>query len=210
MKRAMDPVRKLDSDKQPFAFTTCRRMFADMVKRQKLLTSKESLPREVYDLIILSFSLATDQAGTAVALRALQRHFGLYPNEETARTVVMQLARCGLVDEFGNKPKRLRSPVTKERIANVTRILEMFKDQRIEVLAEQGIAYDRLRGVARSEESLLLLSDLLRYVAKARIAAEERFSYNTATASEIAAQQMGVPDCVPWVAHGKGEAEEVM
>jgi pentatricopeptide repeat protein len=209
MKRAMDPIRGLDPDRRPVNFTTCRKLFADMVERGPLLTSKETLPREIYDLIILSFSLRMDQAGTAVALRALQRHFGLYPDEETARTVVMQLARFGLVDEFGRKLKRINrhSAVTKERIANVTRILEMFKNQRIEILAQQGIVFDQLRGDARSEESLLLLSDLLRYVARARIAAEERPNYNAAMASKRAAEQMGVPDCVPWVAHSKGEAE---
>jgi pentatricopeptide repeat protein len=209
MKRAMDPIIGLKPDKQPASFTTCRKLFADMVGRETLLTSKEHLPREVYNLVILSFSLALDQVGTAVALRALQRYFGMYPNEETARTVVMQLARFGLADEFGNKPKRLdlQSPVTKERIANVTRILGTFKNQRIEVLAQQGIVYDQLRGPARSEESLLLLSDLLRYVARARIAAEERHNYNAAIASERAAEQMGVPDCVPWVENSKGEVK---
>jgi hypothetical protein len=207
MKRALDPVLGSKPGKQPVSFTTCRRLFADMVERRSLLSGKERLPQELYDLIILSFSLALDQAGTAVALRALQRHFGRYPNEETARTVLMQLARFGMEDESGNKPKRfdLQSPVTKERLANVTRILDTFKKHRIEDLSHQGLIFDQLRGRARSEESLLLLSDLLRHVARARIVSEERHNYNAAIASTGAAEQMGVPDCMPWVAHGDGE-----
>jgi len=206
MKKALDPLITSKPDKQS-SFNTCRRLFADMMERRELWIGKQRFSRELYDLIILSFSLALDQVGTAVALRALQRHFGRYPNEETARTVLMQLARFGLVDEFGNKPKRLdlQSPITKERLANVTKILETFKNQRIEVLSQQGIVFDQLQGRARSEESLLLLSDLLRHVARARIAAEERHDYNTAIASVGAADQMGVPDCVPWVAHSDSE-----
>jgi hypothetical protein len=91
----------------------------------------------------------------------------------------------------------------------VTRILEKFREQRVEVLSQQGIAFDELQGDAKAEEMLLLLSDLLRYVAHARITAEQRHNYNAAIASKTAAEQMGVPDCVPWVAYNQGEIEVV-
>lgn len=193
--------------KQPGSFTTCRRLFADMVER----ADKEGFPRDIYDLIVSSFSLALDQTGTAVALQAMQRYFGVYPDDSTARTIVLQLARLGLTNESGDKPKRfnLRSPEAKQRIDNVTRILERFYDQRKEVLVQQGVVFDELDGDAKAEELLLLLSDLLRYVSQARIAAEQRHSYNATTASQTAAEQMGVPECVPWVAHNKGEIDLV-
>jgi pentatricopeptide repeat protein len=195
------------ASKQSTSFPPCRRLFADMVERG----SKDDLPREIYNLVILSFSLTLDQAGTAVALRALQRNFGMYPDEETAHIIVKQLARLGLTNELGDTPRRLnlRSSETRKRIHNVTRILEKFRVQRVEVLAEQGIVFDELKGDAKAEEFLLLLSDLLRYVAQARIAAEQRHNFNAAIASKTAAEQMGVPDCVPWLAHEKGEVEIV-
>ena len=202
LKKAMDPVRTSSSKQQPESFITCRKLFADMMERG----GKEGLPQEVYDLIILSFSHAFDQTGTAVALRALQQRFGMYPTLETTRTIVLQLARLGLTDDRGIKPKRLniRKPLTQERIATVTRILEKFREQRVEVLSQQGIAFDELQSDAKAEEMLLLLSDLLRYVAHARITAEQRHNYNAAIASKTAAEQMGVPDCVPWVAYNQG------
>jgi pentatricopeptide repeat protein len=207
LKTAMDPVRTSPSKQQPEFPITCRNLFADMMDRG----GKEGLPQEVYDLIILCFSHAFDQTGTAVALRALQQRFGMYPTVETTRTIVLQLARLGLTDDRGIKPKRLnlRSSLTQERIANVTRILETFREQRVEVLSQQGIAFDELQGDAKAEEMLLLLSDLLRYVAHVRIAAEQRHNYNAAIASKTAAEQMGVPDCVPWVAYNQGEIEVV-
>lgn len=203
----MKKATEMTSARQRQSFASCRRLFADMMERG----GKEGLPQDIYDLIILSFSSAVDQTGTAVALRALQQRFGMYPTLETTRTIVLQLARLGLTDEAGKKPKRLnmRSPLTKERIANVTKVLEMFREQRIDVLSQQGIEFEELSPDAKAEEMLLLLSDLLRYVAHARISAEERHNYNAAIAAKTAAEQMGVPDCVPWVAHDVGELEVV-
>jgi pentatricopeptide repeat protein len=207
LKSALDPVRTSSSKQQPESFITCRKLFADMMERG----GKEDLPQEVYDLIILSFSQAFDQTGTAVALRALQQRFGMYPTGQTTQTIVLQLARLGLTDDGGIKPKRLnlQSPFTRERIANVMTILEKFREQRVEVLSQQGIAFDELQGDAKAEEMLLLLSDLLRYVADARLTGEQRHNYNAAIASKTAAEEMGVPDCAPWVAYNQGEIEVV-
>jgi len=192
---------------QPANFTTCRRLFADMMERG----GRVALTRETYDLIILSFSHSLDQTGVAVALRALQRRFGMYPTMETTRVLVIQLARLGLTNDDGSRPKRLNlnSPLMKARLAGVMEILEMFRDQRIEALLQQGVVFDELEGDAKAEEMLLLLSDLLRYVVHAKISAEERHNYDATIASKTAAEQMGVPDCVPWIAHDNGKSEAV-
>ena len=204
MKKTTNPLTELSSARQ-MGFTTCRRLFADMMERG----SEDGLSQETYDTIILSFSQMSDQAGIAVALRALQRRFGLYPTMETTRTIVLHLARLGLTDDAGAKPKRLniKSALLKERLTRVTDILEMFRDQRVEVLLQQGIVFDKLEGDAKAEEMLLLISDLLRYVAHAKISAEERHNYNASIASKTAAEQMGVPDCVPWMAHDNCKSE---
>ncbi|KAE9381722.1 hypothetical protein N431DRAFT_491042 [Stipitochalara longipes BDJ] len=206
MKKATSPLIGRPSAR-PVSFTTCRRLFADMMERG----GKEDLTQETYDSIILSFSHALDQPGIAVALWALQRRFGMYPTMETIRIIMLQLTRLGLTNDVGSKPRRLnlRSSLTQERLAHVTGILETFRDQRIEVLLQQGIVFDELEGDAKAEEMLLLVSDVLRYVAHARIAAEERHNYNAAIASEIAAEQMGVPEYVPWTAHDDGKSEAV-
>lgn len=205
MKKHLDPVVGSKPNLNPSNFTTHRRLFAQMVERKPILTRKESLPRELYDLIITCFSYAQDQAGTAVALRALERQFNMFPREDTARTIVLQLARLGLVNEHGGKPRRLNlnNGITQERISNVTKVLQAFKKQRVEALQQQGISFEKLQGDAKLEETLVLLSDLLRYAAHARNDGKE---YSVSEASKQAAQKMGVPDCAPWAAHNGAEA----
>jgi hypothetical protein len=201
MKMSHDPaVSKLD--KQYPKFATCRNLFAEMIKHIPATSETNPFPRELYELIILSFSLAEDQAGTAVALRALQRYYNIYPSEETARAIVLQLARLGFADEAGLKPKRLNisSLVTNERITQVTKILGAFKTHRAEALLQHGIVFDQLQGEERLEETLLLLSDLLRYATQARLSGEERHNYNAALASKAAAEQMNAPECA-WTPH---------
>lgn len=209
MKRALLPIKthSIHGIRKWESVTSCRQLFADMMTRG----FKESLPRDLYNLIIRSFTLDSDQVGTAVALRALQRHFGMYPDEETTRIIVRNLAPIGLIDQFGNKPSKfsMRAPALKGRIANVTRLLETFMNQRIEVLSQQGIIFNALDGDAKAEEMLLLLSDLLRYVAQAKLAAGVEHNWDAVLASETAAEKMGVPECVPWVAHIKSEVENV-
>lgn len=175
-----------------------RTMFAEMTKWAPRLNQKGNLRRELYDIIILSFSLAQDQAGTAVALRALQRHFNMLPNENTVRTIVLQLTRAGFKDEHGRTPRRLnlkKSAVVKERVAQVTRLLEDFKKKRVDALLEQGIVFEELPGDTKLEESLILMSELLRHVTQIRL----QEGKSVAQLSEAAAKDMGVADCAVWV-----------
>jgi pentatricopeptide repeat protein len=200
MKKASDPVSK-GSHK---AFATCRTLFAEMVKRTTNLIKGDKMPRELYDEIILSFSLAEDQVGTAVALRALQRLFNLYPAESTVRTVVLQLSRLRLRNAAGSRPRRLNlNKATKNRIAQITEVLASFKDQRAEELLRQGIHFQDLQGEQRCEESLHLLSNLLRYVYQAKVNGLEAPSISEA--SKLAAEQMGVLDCDPWSEENGGK-----
>jgi pentatricopeptide repeat protein len=200
MRRTLDPVKATFKDKLPADFPTCREVFADMVANISALTQKGEIPRDLYELVIQSFCFAQDQPGTAVALRALERDFHAFPNPETGRTIVLSLARLGLVNEAGKKPRRLDlgSSITKARIEGVTRILQLFKSQREEALLEQGIVLDQMEGDERLEETLNMLSDLLRYSAEMRFA-EKVPKYNALEACIKAAEEMGVPDCAPWV-----------
>ena len=213
MKSASNPVLS-HFVQQARTFTTCRQLFAEMVKRMPTLPWDKNrhraypFPRDLYESIILCFSLTQDQAGTAVALRALQRYYKIFPSEETARTVVLQLARLGFEDEIGNKPIRLKldNAKTKERVANVTKILSSFKARRTETLSQRGIVFAELRDDEKLEESLLLMSDLLRYAAQAKIAGEKRHNYDAATASIAAAEQMNATECAVWASLSGSDA----
>lgn len=196
MKRAKDPVLIRESRRDNF--TTCRYLFAEMVQRAASLTGKEPFPRQLYDLIITSFGLSDDQPGTAVALRALQKYFNMYPNEDTVRSIILQLARVGHVNAAGIRPRRLNlNSATKERINQVTKVLQTFKRAREDLLAQQGVMFDELNDQGKLEESILLLSDLLRYVAQSRIIDGTEISH-ASQLSKIAAEEMAVPDCVVW------------
>lgn len=193
MKKATDPVSK--GSHRPFA--TCRSLFAEMVSRKSDLNRGGKIHRELYDEIILCFSLAEDQVGSAVALRALQRLFNMYPNEKTVRTIVLQLSRLRLRNAAGSRPRRLDlNKATKARIAQVTEVLAAFKDQRTEELLQHGIKFEELPEEAKLEESLLLLSSLLRYVYESKMSGLDAPS--ASEVSRLTAEQMGVPDCDPW------------
>jgi hypothetical protein len=175
-----------------------------MVKRAPDLNRGDKMPRDLYDEVILCFSLAEDQVGTAVALRALQRLFNLYPTEKTVRTVVLQLARLRLRNAAGSRPRRLDlNKATQARIAQVTEVLAAFKDQRTEELLNHGIKFEELPEEAKLEESLLLLSNLLRYVYQAKMNGLEAPS--ASEMSKLTAEQMGVPECDPWAEEEGGQ-----
>lgn len=201
MKRATDPISKGSHR----SFATCRSLFSEMAKRAPLLNRGEKMPRELYDEIVLCFSLAEDQVGTAVALRALQQTFKVYPDEQTVRTIVLQLARLGLRNSAGSRPRRLDlNKASKARIAQVTAVMASFKEQRTDDLLQQGIKFDGLSEEARLEESLLLLSHMLHYVYRAKMAGLSAPS--SSEMSKIAAAQMGVPDSDPWAGKVDGDS----
>ncbi|RKF72852.1 putative pentatricopeptide repeat protein [Golovinomyces cichoracearum] len=200
MKRSVDPSVGRKGNWQSPIIGTCRNLFAEMMKWKVSLSERYKFPRELYDLIILSFSLKQDQVATAVALRALQQEFGMYPDENCIRTIVLQLARYGLRNKVGMKPRRLNisSSVTKDRIGNVMEFFEKIKTGRAEYLLQKGIDPDQLSIDARKEESIVISVEVLRHVTTARIFGEKRNDFNCSIAAKQAAEQMGVPNCQIW------------
>jgi hypothetical protein len=193
MRKASSQVAKFS---QGGSFTSCRELFFEMMKRSEILREKEGMPQEVYDMTILGFSLAQDIPGTAVALHALQQHFHMYPTESTVRTIVLQLARLGNRDSEGRIQKHLTlsKKSTQIRIHEVTKVLATFKKRRMDALMEQGIVYQELEDGAKSEQSLIILTDLLHFVNQVHSGNDESASRN----SREAAAMMGVQDCDPW------------
>jgi pentatricopeptide repeat protein len=177
-----------------------RSLFSEMVKHKRSLKRAGSLPREVYEYVILSFSLAEDQAGTAVALNALHYHFDTAPDEDTVRTIILQLAKFGQKNEHGYRSRRLglRNAATQVRIEKVTKVFQQFTEARHEALLQQGFVFEDLSEKEKSHEVLIVLTDLLRYAFQTKIEAEERKLYTVSVVCEKAAEQMGVPECATW------------
>lgn len=177
-------------------FTDCRNLFSQMVIQSKKQRRVGKMPQEVYDMTILTFSLAQDMPGAAVALRALQKHFNLYPTENTVRTIILQLARLGYRDPEGRLHKRMgiTKKDVKERMAQVTQMLATFKEQRIEALLQEGIVFEELTGDEKSEQTLIIITDLLEYASRQRYGPDRP----TPELSKRAASDMSVEDCDPW------------
>lgn len=203
MKKTADR-RMADRLPHSLKFPDCRQLFANMMEFLPKTRLRLKIPAELYEEIILSFSIRQDQVGTAVALRALRVRFNALPTPDTVKMVIYQLSRIGLEDEKGQAPRRLDkdSAATKDRIASVTKILQKFKDVRIEALKERGIVFEQLNDIAKVEETELMLLDLLRYAAQMKLK-RSRETENVVKACRSAAEEMGVPDCVPWQPHGE-------
>lgn len=202
MRKAVDPVTK-----HPYSngFVTCRRLFSEMVRQREVLCQNESMPQEVYDMTILAFSVAQDFPGLAVALCALKRYFNMLPTDKTARAIALALTKFGYRDKDGVIPKRLslRHRATKDRIIQVTKILEQFKQEHSDALLEQGIVFANLGQEEKAEQSLIILTKMLRFVHQSHCGADISASEH----SKAAAASMLVVDCDPWETAASKEVE---
>ncbi|KAG9229667.1 putative pentatricopeptide repeat-containing protein, mitochondrial [Amylocarpus encephaloides] len=181
---------------------SARPLFAQLMKHKDRLPKVEPFPRDLYNSILHGFSLSEDTVGTAVALNALQEHFGMAPTEETARTIILQLARLGQTDAIGRKARRLglKEKSTQARIARVTAVLQELKRSRDEALFEQGVNFQDLTEKDRLGEAVLVLSNLLRNAFETMIELEKRKIATAPEVSKRTSEAMGVPDCSPWAA----------
>lgn len=199
MKKQEDPVIGRKPESSSANFTTCRLLFQDMIKRTAYLRGRgKEMRRELYELIVLCFCYSRDVEATAVALRSLQHHFNVYPNVDTARSVIVQLARLGLIVQWKQDRRLLRNPSGEQRVQEVTQIFELLKERRSEVLEEHGLVFDELSPELKQEESLTLLLDLLRYAFDSRRGNNKLIESSSRVAAERAAAEMSVPECNPW------------
>ncbi|KFY01514.1 hypothetical protein V490_00871 [Pseudogymnoascus sp. VKM F-3557] len=200
MKDHVDPL----INRSKAGYPSPRFLFSEMNKSSTW--KNEKLAREMYDQIILCFGLADDQIGTAVALRAMQRLYGMYPNEATVRSIVLQIAKAGVKNVAGYRPRRLNlNKDTQRRISDVGKVLKTLKDDRTKQLQDQGVDVERMSAEDQSEESLKLLCLLLRSTVEVRLASESSEELRMEAGvggvdylARSAAHEMGVPENLPW------------
>ncbi|OBT60925.1 hypothetical protein VE03_09286 [Pseudogymnoascus sp. 23342-1-I1] len=199
MKDHVDPL----INRSKAGYPSPRFLFSEMTKSSTW--KNEKLARDMYDQIILCFGLSDDQIGTAVALRAMQRLYGMYPNEATVRSIVLQIAKAGVKNVAGYRPRRLNlNKDTQRRISDVGKVLKTLKDDRTKQLQDQGVDVEGMSMEDRSEESLKLLCLLLRSTVEVRMASETSDLRMEAGVGGVdylarsAAQEMGVPENLPW------------
>lgn len=155
-------------------FPTARSLFADMLhwlhtqpSERGRATAQGEFSKDLYDQIVRCFCLSRDLHGTLVALFVLRDIFGFYPDETTARTVILQIARMAGVPT-GTPRRRLRRlstmPRSKENIAHVEQLVELLSTRRAAALRDQGLDPENLDPVEKQHNQLGLLADLLRIV----------------------------------------------
>ena len=198
MKDHVDPV----VNRNKAGFPSPRILFGEMAKSSTW--EKETLARDLYDQIVLCFGLSDDQVGTAVALRSMQRSFGVMPNEATVRSVVLQLAKVAVTNVKGYRTRRLNlNKDTQRRIGEIGVVMKHLKEARVKQLEEEGIDVAGMSAEEQSEESLKLLISLLKYTVERRMLADQNLRALAGVGgvdylAREAGREMGVDGRLPW------------
>ncbi|KAL9604834.1 MAG: hypothetical protein Q9219_000282 [cf. Caloplaca sp. 3 TL-2023] len=182
-------------------FPDSRRIFREHIRWYEGLGTREQaavrqeFSEELYNQIIRCMCLAKDLEGTIVALYGLRKSFEFLPNDKTLRMIPLQAARIGLAEpepRMNRKGRRSRLSElagNKERIANVSRVLDLVVEQRMETLNHEGIKLEDCSTERQNEEQIYILADFLQVVMR-RYAQDEQAVKD---AIKLAAEEMGVP-----------------
>lgn len=171
-----------------------RRILSEMISWYTTLGVKsrhdaqQACTKELYDQIIRCICLGKDLEGTVVALYAMKEYFQFYPDEDTTRMVMLQVASMG--KGVSKHPGRRRSRLSdntqsKANIARITKVFELVTENRADTLQKRGIELDE---DAIKEEQLYLLAEFVRVVLRRMVPAEVQVEQMV----EQAAWEMGV------------------
>lgn len=151
-------------------FPTARNLFSEMMRWFSQLTprgkrtAQEEFSKDLYDQITRCFCLSKDLPGTVVALYAMRDLFQFYPDDDTARLLVLQVARMAGAPA-GTSPRALRrlksTPRSKENVQNVYNLLEILNARKTAMLKAQGLSVEQLDDEERRQFQLEILAELL-------------------------------------------------
>lgn len=178
-------------------FPQPRRLMSEMMNWYSLLQPgerglvQEDFSKELHNQIIRCFGQTTDLEGLIAALYAMKESFGIYPDEETARTVSLQVGRMGIGEDKRPRAGRIRkgNPQRKANVARIARAFAIIAEQREKFLAEAG--FDDLQQCdadIQKEEGLYILAEFLRAILRRTTMDEDAVEANI----EKAASDMGV------------------
>ena len=175
-------------------FPDARHIFSDMINWFSKQTprvreeTRQEFNKELYMQVVRCFCLAKDIQGTLVALHGLKESFGLYPDEDTARMVALQVSRLG---ETKSSVKRRRRNQLKDlsaaNVKKVSQVLKILAEERDDALRAAGISQEGMSKEELAQESLFRLTQLLRTVLRGSGLSDEGIE----EAIEHAAWEMG-------------------
>lgn len=179
------------------SFPKPRRVMSDMMNWYSLLKPgeremvREDFSKELHNQIIRCFGQAADLEGLIVALYAMKESFGMYPDQETARTISLQVGRMGIGEDKKARPGRQRKGNPQKK-ANANRIAQAFgliAEQREKYLVENGLNdLQQCDADIQKEEGLYILAEFLRAILRRTTIDEDAVEANI----EKAAWDMGV------------------
>lgn len=149
---------------------------------------KQAFSKELYDQIIRCMCLAKDLEGTIVALYALRELFHFFPDHDTSRMIILQVASMGIgtpKNPGGRRTRLTGNTQTKANIARITKVFELVTEQRSNILQRRGTELDE---GAIQEEQLYLLAEFLRVILQRVMPDEVELERNI----EKSASEMGV------------------
>ncbi|KAL1965963.1 hypothetical protein VTN77DRAFT_4903 [Rasamsonia byssochlamydoides] len=172
------------------SFPSARGLFCEMMQWYSNLTprgkrtAQEEFSKDMYDQITRCFCLSKDLSGTLVALYAMRDMFGFFPDDHTARMLVLQVARMAGVPP-GTPKHRLRRlstmPRSKENIEQVYKLLELLSDRKASMLEAQGLRVEQLDEEERKQYQLEIMADLLISVMERTASSPEQVKEQIAT-----------------------------
>ncbi|CAF9926388.1 hypothetical protein IMSHALPRED_006949 [Imshaugia aleurites] len=158
-----------------------RRIMSDMMnwyaslQRGEVEPVREDFSKELHDQIIRCFGQAADLEGLVAALYAMKESFGIYPDEETARTVSLKVGRMGIGEDKKPRAGRRRkgNPQRTANAARIARAFALITEQREKYLAENGMDdLQQCDADIQKEEGLFILAEFLRAILR-RMAVDE-------------------------------------
>lgn len=174
-----------------------RRLMSEMMKwysslrRGEVGPVREDFSKELHNQIIRCVGQTADLEGLLTALYVMKESFGIYPDEETARTISIQVGRMGIGEDKKPKAGRVRkgNPRRQANMARITQAFAIITEQREEILAEAGLDdIQQCDADIRMEEGLFILAEFLRAILRRTTMGEDAVEANI----EKAARDMGV------------------
>ena len=129
--------------------------------------TKESMTQELYTQISSCFCIARDLEGVLVCLHAMKYSFGLYPDQDTARAISIQVSRIAEPSAHAKHHRarrRVRLAKPNVNLDRAARVLELLAKEREEQLLARGINVEEMDEAFKAEESLHILTAMLRTV----------------------------------------------
>jgi superfamily I DNA/RNA helicase len=187
-------------------FPSARQLFSLMMQWFSTLNphaqqqAQAEFSKELYDQITLCFCLSKDLAGTLVSLYAMRDLFGYFPDDQTARMLVLQITRLAVIPAKTKKARRrlFAAPNHKEKVQTVHSLLQVLESDKAAMLQEQGLTVDQLSDEERKQYQLEILSDLLVSVMERTVGEQGQVKEEIA----VAMQEMGISLDLPLLGSG--------